>query len=122
MTRGLVVLPGGRISAVQVLGRGELHVATDMGIFRWCPFSHQWRWEEDSLAVLQLELPSPAVMDELRRLREIRTVCPALLGYLEQVIAAQGDAVDRELMQLQHALAELLHPSAPTLTRSTPQP
>lgn len=122
MTRGLVVLPGGKIVAVEVLGRGELHVATDMGVFRWCPFSHEWRWDEDSLAVLQLELPSPAVMAELRRLREIRAVCPVLLGYLEQLIAAQGDAVDRELIQLQHALAELLHPPAPTPIRSALQP
>ncbi len=50
--------------------------------------------------------------DELRRLRAIRERCPTILRFLEELLAAQGDAADRALITLQHDLAELLQPPA----------
>lgn len=66
----------------------------------------------------ELQIAPHVVVSELRRMRELRISCPVLLGYLEALLAYQGDAADRELIALQHALAELLQPPAPTPVRS----
>lgn len=43
---------------------------------------------------------------------QLRELAPKALHYLEELLALQGDRADRDLIELQHALAESLRPSA----------
>jgi hypothetical protein len=52
----------------------------------------------------------------LAELRAWRLLGAELMPHIERLLAAQGDRADRDLVRLQHTLAELLAP-APVISR-----
>jgi hypothetical protein len=64
--------------------------------------------------------PADAERTELEHLRKVKAKRARLMPAIEQLLAAQGDAPDRDLLRLQHELADLLRPSgSPAAEHST---